>query len=357
MNQRLTVKEAAQFVDGRLEGDGERMITSIAPIATAVPGQLTFAANSDHFASLGQTRASAALVPTDAPSAELPLIRVASVNAALARLLAMWQGGDDLPPVGTHPTAVVAPDATLGRDVAIGPHVTIGPGATIGDGAALCAGVSVGRGCQIGASSVLFEGVVIRAASRIGKRCRIGPNSVIGFEGYGYYFENGRHNRIPHAGTVELGDDVDLGACTCVDRAKFDATRIGEGTKIDNLVQVGHNVVVGKGCLLVAQCGIAGSAHLGDQVAIGGSAGVRDHVHIGTAAQVSGFAGVFGDVPDGEAVFGLPAGPLRTRFREYKAVRQLPALLKQIRQLEARLAALESSDRPQRPGPTQSKGQ
>jgi UDP-3-O-[3-hydroxymyristoyl] glucosamine N-acyltransferase len=341
---RGSVGEIAQRVGGRVVGDASVPVEGIGAIGDASPRQLTFAVDDKRAAQLADSQAAAALVAAPVDDAPMPLIVVDDVNAAMARLLETLGEPDDEPEPGTHPTAHVDPTAAVGEDVAIGPAAIVGPEATLGDGVILGARAFVGAHVEIGQASRLFEGVIVRAGSRIGQRVRIGPNSVIGHDGFGYYTQQGVHHRIPHAGGVVIDDDVELGACVCVDRGKFGVTRIGAGTKVDNLVQIGHNVQIGRGCILCGQVGIAGSARLGDYVVLGGNAGVRDNITLGEGVQATAFAAIAQDVSDGEAVAGVPARPVRQALRSIKALERLPELLKRFKALETRIEKLASPE-------------
>jgi len=339
----MTARQVAELVGGSVEGDGNVELLSVASIEAAGGSDLTFAGDSKHASRLARSKAGAAIVASEPAEAAMTLIRVENVQAAVAKLLGHLAAPEDLPPVGVHQSAVIAADAEVSSEAAVGPGVTIGSGARIGAGAALCANVSIGARAVVGEQSVLSEGVVVKADCVIARRVRIGPNSVIGADGFGYYQADGVHHKIPHAGNVVIEDDVEIGACSCVDRAKFGSTRVGAGTKIDNLVQVAHNVQIGRGCILVGLCGIAGSAKLGNYVVAGGHSGVRDNITVGDGAQLSAFAAVASDVPDGEVVAGVPAAPAREQFRIVKASAKLPELLRRLRELESRIESLESS--------------
>jgi UDP-3-O-[3-hydroxymyristoyl] glucosamine N-acyltransferase len=339
----MTLREVADLVGGTVEGDASTVIDGIAAVESAGPSDLTFAADQRHGARIAESKAGAAIVGRSPASAPMPLVRVGDVQAAVAKLLGHVGEMEDFPPVGVHPTAVVSPRAQVAPDARIGPGAVVGDRSSIGPGCILCAHVAVNSDVALGRDCVLFEGVVVKPGCAIGDRVRIGPNSVIGHDGFGYRTEGGVHHRIPHVGNVVIEDDVDIGACACVDRAKFGSTRIGAGTKIDNLVQVAHNVQVGRGCILVGQCGIAGSAKLGQYVVVGGNAGIRDNITLGDGVHCSAFAAVAADVPDGQAVAGIPAAPARDMYRQLQAAAKLPELLKRVKELEARLSALESA--------------
>ena len=344
MGEVLTVRVIAELVGGRLEGDETVSIRAMAAIESAGAGEITFAADQKRAARLSGSKAAAAIVAADAAvSVGMPLIRVGDVQAAVAKLLGHWAGQPDRPAAGVHPSAVVARDAQIADTAAIGPGVTVGGGAGVGARTILRAGVSVGRGARIGADCMLAEGAIVCHDCVIGDRVIIGPNSVIGWDGFGYYYADGRHNKVPHIGNVVIADDVEIGACSCVDRAKFGSTRIGAGTKIDNLVQVAHNVQVGRNCILAAQVGIAGSASLGDGVIIMGHAGIRDNVAIGNGVQCAAFAAIASDVEDGQVVAGIPAREAKEALRIVQAWPKLPELLKRVRELESRIKTLESS--------------
>ncbi|NQU74979.1 MAG: UDP-3-O-(3-hydroxymyristoyl)glucosamine N-acyltransferase, partial [Planctomycetes bacterium] len=256
---------------------------------------------------------------------------------------------EDLPPEGVHPSAVVDATALLGSGVAVGPHAVVGAGATLGDNVVVCANVYVGADAVIGDGSVLMPGVVVSRRCRIGRRCRLHANAVIGADGFGYYFRDGAYHKIPHIGTVEIGDDVEIGACSCVDRAKFGATRIGDGTKIDNLVQIAHNVQIGKGVILAGLVGVAGSSKLGDYVVLGGHAGIRDNITVGDEVRVAAYSAVLQDVPPGQTIGGIPAFDERQCVRVYHLQQKLPELKKQLEQLQARVNGLENATKDHRP--------
>ncbi len=340
----MTVQAIADIVVGKVEGDGQVVVTGIASIDAAGPDDVTFAVDARRALALGRSQAGAAIVTADTPAAEIPLIRTADVDMAVATLLGHVASAEDMPSPGIHPLACVADDAELGADVAVGPGVVIAPRAVVGARSVLCPNVSVGADVVIGADTVLFDGAVIRHGCEVGSRVRIGPNSVIGFEGFGYYHVNGIHYRVPHAGSVIIEDDVEIGACACVDRGKLEPTRIGAGTKIDNLVLIAHAVQVGQNCLMAGQVGVAGSVRLGNGVVIGGGAGLRDNISVGDDVQCAAFSAIAGDVPAGQVVAGVPAMPRRDAYRVIMAQAKLPELLKRVRSLEARLKALESSE-------------
>lgn len=340
----MTVQAIADLLGGDVEGDGGVEITALAPVEVAGSGEVTFAVDARRVAALSGSVAGAAIVSRDTGPAAMPLIRVDNVNAAVAALLGALAPAEDLPAPGVHPTACIDESASLGTEVAVGPGVVVGPRARIGPRSVLCANVSVGADVTIGPDVVLFDGVVVRHGCVVGDRSRIGPNSVIGFEGFGYYYADGAHHRIPHAGNVIIAEDVDIGACACIDRGKLDATRIGAGTKIDNLVQIGHSVQVGRACLMAGQVGVGGSSRLGDGVVLGGHAGVRDNITIGAGAGCAAFAAISKDVPPGQNVAGIPATPIRQAYQIMVAKSRLPELIKRVRSLEVRLKALESSE-------------
>ena len=342
----LTAGCIAKLVGGCVEGDDSVQIDSIAALDTAGRREVTFAADNKRAAKLTASKAAAAIVACDAriDSAPMPLIRVENVQAAVAILLGYLSRPEDLPPVGIAETAVIAPEAELADDVRVGPGVTVAARAKIGRGSALCANVSIGSDVEIGQNVLLCEGVVVRQGCRVGNRVRIGPNSVVGYDGFGYYHAEGVHHKIPHIGTVVIEDDVEIGACSCVDRAKFGCTRIGAGSKIDNLVQVAHNVQIGRGCLLAALVGIAGSSKLGEYVTLGGHASIIDNVSVGSGVMCGGYTGVIKDVPDGQRLFGVPAIPAKEKFRQIRYTAKLPELVKRIAELEKRLSAIESSE-------------
>ncbi|MFP4105021.1 MAG: UDP-3-O-(3-hydroxymyristoyl)glucosamine N-acyltransferase [Phycisphaerae bacterium] len=341
----FTVGSIAAHVGGRLEGDASVEVDGIAPIEQAGPTDLTFAANAKYARQLDSSSAGAAIVGPDVGevSADMPVIRVDRIEPVVAGILEMIGEPCDLPAEGIDASARIDPSADIADAVRIGPNVIVGANVTIGRGSMLQAGVCVNAGCRIGEECLLSENVVLKAGTQIGSHVRIGPGSVLGWDGFGYYHADGVHHRYPHVGKVVVEDHVDIGANVCIDRAKFGITRIGAGTKIDNLVQIAHNVDIGKACILVGQCGVAGSVKLGNGVMLGGACGIRDHLSMGDGSALAGLSALARDVEPGEKLAGMPAVPFRDFMKLGKAQAKLPALVKTVRKLEERLEALESS--------------
>ena len=341
----LTIQEIAARVGGAVETGGDVRIRGIAGIRDAQPGEVSFLSNPRYAAEAAATRASAVLVPLawDKPCPAV-LVRVENPDAAFARVAAWFAPEPIRPPPGVHPTAMVAPDAVLGPDVSIGPHCVIEPGARIGARAVLDAQVYVGHASEIGEDSRLYPHVSLRERVRVGARCILHNGVVLGSDGFGYTVDAaGVRTKIPQYGTVAVGDDVEIGANTTVDRARFGKTVIGNGVKIDNLVQIAHNVVIGDHAVIVAQVGIAGSTVVGARAVLAGQAGVAGHLVIGEGAIVGAQAGVTKSVPPGAFVSGYPAAPHEKATRIHAHVMRLPEMRAELAELRGRIQRLESS--------------
>ena len=345
--RQFILDELARAVGGRVEGDAQTTVAGLAPVDQAGPDELTFAGDARHAAKLAVSRARAAIVPADlaVSAAELgkPLLRVADVAEAVAVVLGLIGEDEHLPPAGVHPSAQVDPSASVDATAAVGPNVVVGARARVAAGCALCAGAAVGPDVELGEGTVLFEGTAVHRRSRIGRSCRIGPNAVIGSSGFGYYRKDGRHVRVPHAGHVEIADFVDIGACTCVDRGKFGATRIGQGSKIDNLVQIAHNVQIGRGCLIAGCTAIAGSAVVEDDVVLGGRAGVADNITIAQGTVVAANSVAIGNTRPQSVLMGFPAIDVRNFRRSAVLFGRLPELNDRLKQLEKKVQAIEAA--------------
>lgn len=320
-------------------------IRGIAALSEAVPGDLSFLGNGKYKAQVASSRASLILVPTDfegEPAADQQFLFVENPSASLAIICgrieqSLWPK----PTPGIHPSAVVAPNAVIHPSATIGPLCVVEPGAVIGERAHLQAQVFVGRAAQIGPECWLMPGVTVTAECRLGARVRLHAGVVVGSDGFGYEFTQGRHEKVPQVGHVVIGDDVEIGANSTLDRARFSRTEVGAGTKIDNLVQIAHNVVIGRHCLICAQVGIAGSTTLGDYVVLGGQAGLAGHLKLGQGARVGGGAGVTADVAAGAYVNGHPAMPYMLERRIAVLQQRLPELFRRVSTLET--AAEKSS--------------
>ncbi len=337
------LSELAELLGATVEGDGSREVSALAAIDEAAPGTLTFATDAKRIARLGNCQAEGAIVPLseELPNAladQLTLLKVEDVQMALISLLQALAPPEDLPSAGVDASASVDPSAEVHASAAIGPFVRIGPGAVIEADCRLAAHASVGANVRLGKQCVLAEGAVIRYGSILGDRVRIGPNSVIGHDGFGYHFKDGVHHKVPHVGNVVIEDDVEIGACACIDRAKWGSTRIGQGAKIDNLVQIAHNVQVQPGAVMAALVGVAGSARIGRFAVLGGHVGVRDNIDVGDGTTIGACSCLAQSTPGGETLFGIPAKDARTKMRELSAQAKLPDLMKRIRQLEKRIS-------------------
>jgi len=339
----LTLAEIAELVGGQVRGDATTNISGVGTLTSARQGDITWIVHKRYAAQLEQSRASAVLVPTDFGPTALPAVLCKDMERAVIGVLGAFAPPVPGPATGVAPTARVAPSAVLGNGVAVGEHVIVEADARIGDNTVLHAGVFIGPEAAVGCDCRLWNNVVVRERCEIGNRVIIHPNSVIGADGYGYEFYEGRHHRVPHVGRVTIGDDVEIGACSTVDRSKVGSTIIGSGTKIDNLVQVAHNVKVGENCLLCAQVGVAGSTTLGDGVVLGGQAGTRDNIVLHAGVMVAACSCVGQDVPAGIKVMGMPAVDSRRFLRESASMRRLPDLVSQLRDLASRVQELETA--------------
>jgi UDP-3-O-[3-hydroxymyristoyl] glucosamine N-acyltransferase len=322
----------------RTEGSSTGPVTGVASLGSARPGDISFLGNTKYKAAVAASRASVILVPADyhgTPGPGQVLMFVDNPSAALGRLCSrIEQSLWPRPKPGIHSSAVVAPDARVAASATVGPLCVVESGATVGERVHLQSGVQVGRASAIGDDSWLMAGVVISAECSLGKRVRLHPGVVIGGDGFGYEFVAGRHEKVPQVGTVEVGDDVEIGANSTVDRARFEKTSIGEGTKIDNLVQIGHNVVIGKHCLVCALVGIAGSVTLEDYVVVGGQSGLAGHLTVHRGAKIAAQSGVMEDVPAGTSIWGSPSLPLLLEQKLTILRGRLPELFKRVGALE-----------------------
>lgn len=337
----FTAFQIAETIKGEIIGDGSITLTGFAPADAAKTGDLTFAEKASYLAAAEQSQASAVLVTPDCAVSSKVLIRVANPRVAVAKLLPLFFP-EDAEQAGIHPCAIIASSAKVDPTVHIGPNCVIGEGVKIGARCVLLGGNHVRRDAQLGDDVVLHPNVVIYPKTRIGNRVIIHAGTVIGSDGYGYVFDEGRHRKMPQVGQVIIHDDVEIGANTAIDRGALGPTVIGQGTKIDNLVHVAHNVSFGRHCLIMGQCGFAGSTQLGDYAVVASQSGVAGHLKIGAQAMIGAKSGVMRDVPDKGTALGIPAQPDKQTKRQWIAMQQLPDLLKQVRELEKQVAELSA---------------
>jgi UDP-3-O-[3-hydroxymyristoyl] glucosamine N-acyltransferase len=335
------IADLAQELGAKLIGDPDLSITGVAGIREARPGDLTFLANPRYETHLTETRASAVLI--EEAKAGAPLTQLVHPHPYLAFLKAVkiFRKERPRPEPGLHPTAVVYPGAEIGERVSLGPHVVIEKGAKIGDDCVVMAGSYVGRRARLGDETWLYPRVVVSEDCVLGARVTIHPGTVIGADGFGYVRDGDVHHKVPQVGTVLIGDDVEIGANACIDRATTGTTVIGAGTKIDNLVQVGHNVEMEENVIVVAQVGISGSTRVRRGATLAGQAGIVGHIEIGEFAVVGSQAGVTKSVPPHTQVSGYPAQPHSVARRIHALTMKLPQLVERLSRLEQRLQALE----------------
>ena len=335
----FTLGELARRVGGQAVGDCELTVTGVRPLDQATAEHLSFYHNRRYLAAAHATRAGVLLVADSSPFPGRTLLVCREPYAALGEILSLFHPAAR-PPAGVHPAAVVAGSAEVGAGASVGACAVIGEGAVIGDRSVIGPGSVVGAEAVIGADTVLHPNVVVESGCRVGARCIVHAGVVIGSDGFGFASVNGEHRKVPQVGIVVVEDDVELGANVCIDRAVLGETRIGRGTKVDNLVQIGHNVQIGPHSLIVAQTGISGSTKLGHHVVMAGQSGAAGHLTLADGTMVAAQAAVMHDTPPGAVVSGSPARPLREQQRALAGLYRLDELRKRVKALEEALARL-----------------
>jgi UDP-3-O-[3-hydroxymyristoyl] glucosamine N-acyltransferase len=338
-----SLAELAAKLGARLEGDGSVRIRGVAGIREAGEGEITFVANSRYAGYLADTSASAVILPESFPRPSIPALYTAEPYLAYLEALHLFdRTRDDRPAAGIHPTAVIDPGARLADGVAVGPLVVVSEGVEIGTGTALLCGTYIGPGCRIGRDCFFYPKVVVRKDTSIGDRVVVHAGAVLGDDGFGFAPDGEGYRKVPQLGRVVIDDDVEIGANTTIDRATTGITRIGRGSRIDNLVMIAHNVEIGENTIICAQTGISGSTRVGKHVTLGGQVGVAGHVQIGDGAKVGAQGGVTKSVPPGESYSGYPAQPHQKARRIIAASRRVPEALRTLRELEQRVHELEA---------------
>lgn len=336
-----TLQQLAELVGGSVVGDGSLKISRVAPIDAAGPGEITFVANPKYLGKLAQTRAAAAIVAPGVDSPGLPLLVCGNPYLAFAKVLTALQAQRPAPQ-GILAGALVDPSARIAEEVTIHPGCVVGPEVSIGRGSILHPGVVLYAGVSVGEDCLLHSGTVVREGCRLGDRVILQPNAVVGSDGFGFAPDGSRYYKIPQVGIVVLEDDVEVGACSCIDRAAMGVTRIGRGTKIDNMVQIGHNVNVGEDTILVAQCGIAGSTTIGNHCTFGGQSAVVGHIKVGDNVMLGGKSGIAGNTEGNQVLSGSPAMPHREWLKASMSYAKLPEMRKELSRMRHQLDALES---------------
>jgi UDP-3-O-[3-hydroxymyristoyl] glucosamine N-acyltransferase len=343
----LTVKQLAERIGAELTGQADlfnRQIHAVGPIESAGENEITFVADEKHQAALGRSCAGAVIVSKPFKNLDTPQLIVRNVHEALIEVLNIFAPKLKAPPSGIDSTARLGQDVKIASPVSIGANVVIDDGVEIGKNSIVSAGCTIGQNSKIGQNCRLDSHVVIYHNCRLGNHVVIQANSTIGSTGFGYSYINGAHRLIPHNGGVIIEDFVEIGANCCVDRAKFGNTIIGAGTKIDNLVQIAHNVVIGKCCLIAAMTGVSGSCKLGDGVVLAGQVGLVDNIEIGPGTIIGAQAGVLGNVPAGKKLAWTPAMEWSEAMRIMALVKRLPKMAGQLKQLCKRLEELEAAE-------------
>lgn len=337
----VTVRQLAEWVRGEVLGDGDLPISNARPLAEAQPGDITFVESERHLHAWHASRASAAIVPPTVEANGRPVIRVGDPLMAFVDVVRRLAGLPPDPPPEISPAAHIHPTAQLGPRVAVGPFAVIGEGAEVGAGSVIHAGAVIGRFCKLGEQVVIHPHAVLYDRCVLGNRVVVHANAVLGADGFGYRTHQGRHVKVPQLGWVEIEDDVEIGAGTTIDRGTFGPTRVGAGTKIDNLVMIGHNCRIGRHNLLCSQVGIAGSCTTGDYVVMAGQVGVADHVTIGDRVTVMAKSGVPGNIPSDSQVLGSPATPHKEQARILMSLEKLPEMRRDLLRIKKRLGLEE----------------
>jgi len=343
------LKEIAQWIHGEIVGDGNTLITGICGIKEAKPGDLTFVASSKYLHLLESTQASAVITSRDVEGALKPIIRTDNPSLSFAKLAELLYPVAQGHPSGVSPKAVLGKKVRLGKGVAIQPFVVVEDEVAIGDRTVLYSGCYVGKKTTIGNDCLIYPNVSIRERVEVGHRVIIHSGTIIGSDGFGFTTIKGVHHKIPQIGTVVIEDDVEIGANVTIDRARFGKTVVGKGTKIDNLVQIAHNVVTGSNCIFVAQSGISGSTVIGNNVVLAGQAGIVGHIAIGDNVMVGAQAGVSKSIPPNTSVWGSPAKPLNKAKRVNAALQRIPELYKTVEEMRKKLESLEKRLGPHTP--------
>ncbi|MBK9168296.1 MAG: UDP-3-O-(3-hydroxymyristoyl)glucosamine N-acyltransferase [Bryobacterales bacterium] len=343
----MRVRELAESLGAAFEGDGERPLTGVASLEDALSGDVSFVAGGRAAARAHESVAGCLIVPPAFDNASgRTVIRSTSPRKDFARAVAQFHPARPLAAPGVHPTAVVDPSGKLGTDAAVGPHVTIGAGCRIGAAVEIGAGCAIGAGCTIGDGTRLYPRVTLYDGVTVGRRCILHSGSVIGADGFGFAEEGGRYLKFPQVGRVEIGDDVEIGANACIDRAALGVTSIGEGTKIDNMVHIGHNCRIGKHVVVAAQTGLSGGVVVEDRAVIGGQVGIGDKARIESGAILGSGCGILSSkiVRGGQVVWGTPARPLKQYLEQLALMARLPRFREEMAELNGRLAALEEGE-------------
>jgi UDP-3-O-[3-hydroxymyristoyl] glucosamine N-acyltransferase len=336
-----SLKEIASLIGAEVIGEPNVVITGTAGIKEAEQGDITFLSNLKYLSFVKQTKASAVIASQAIKGFPKPIIKTDNPSLAFAKVAALFNPPRENLNKGVHPSVILGKDVQLGQDIAIGPYVVIEDGVRIADRCRIYCGVYIGYESKIGSDCTIYSHVSIRERTSIGDRVIIHNGAVIGSDGFGYDTKNGVHHKIPQVGCVVIEDDVEIGANVTIDRARLDKTIIGQGTKIDNLVHIAHNVIIGKNCIIVAQVGISGSTTLGSNVTLAGQAGLAGHITVGDKAIVGAQAGVTKSVPANTFVSGYPAKPHKQATKINAYVQRLPQLNETVTKLKLRLDKIE----------------